>query len=188
MEYFEDQLFAGRDFQVDPLHQGSYEYCTFQNCNFAEADLTGIRFLECRFEDCNLSNMTVLGTSWQEVQISHSKLLGIHFDQCNPVGFKLMITHSRLAHILFVGMKLPDTNFSDCTLDGVDFSDANLQGASFQRSVLAGVIFDNTDLRKADFRDATGYRISPVHNPVKGANFSRNAIDGLLIDFGVFIE
>lgn len=60
---------------------------------------------------------------------------------------------------------LRDARFESCTFEGVD-----LEGALFGQTKLAG----------ADFRTATGWRIRPEENRVKGAKFRRDDLSGLV--------
>ena len=54
--------------------------------------------------------------------------------------------------------------------------------------VLGSTAFSRCDLQKADFREATGYRIDPSDNQMKGARFSFPDVIALLNGFGLVIE
>ena len=63
-----------------------------------------------------------------------------------------------------------------------------LAGADFRGVVLSSTAFSRCDLQKADFREATGYRIDPSDNQMKGARFSFLDVIALLNGFGLVIE
>lgn len=69
----------------------------------------------------------------------------------------------------------------------VDFSQADLSGASFLGSELSGAVFDQTNLEKADFREAENYRIDPESNRIKIARFDLEGLPGLLGKYGIKI-
>ncbi|WP_425542813.1 pentapeptide repeat-containing protein [Algoriphagus jejuensis] len=66
-----------------------------------------------------------------------------------------------------------------------DFSQADLSGSNFSGSELSGTVFDQTNLEKADFREAVNYRIDPERNKIKGARFDLEGLPGLLGKWGI---
>ena len=84
--YFADAHFDKVDGKTTPLQKGEYEHCTFTNCDFAEVNLGGIRFVDCRFEGCNLSLAKLRKTTIRDVVFENCKMLGLHFDECDDFG------------------------------------------------------------------------------------------------------
>jgi len=63
-----------------------------------------------------------------------------------------------------------DARLEFCTLEGGVFDGVDLEGALFGQTKLAGT----------DFRTATGWRIPPDENRLRGAKFRRDGLEGLL--------
>ncbi|MEN0050801.1 MAG: pentapeptide repeat-containing protein [Bacteroidota bacterium] len=188
MNYFSEKAYDEQDFTTSPLPKGEYEYCIFKNCNFAEADLSKIRFIDAEFLDCDFSNAKVHHTSLQDVRFKDCKLLGIQFDSCDAFNFSVNFEHCLLNHSVFYRMKLNRTSFHDCQLHHVDFAEADLSNSKLTKCDLLNATFDYTNLEQADLRGATQYSIDPEKNRLKGAKFSLLEVVRLLEKYGLVIE
>lgn len=188
MDYFSEKTYDEKDFKASPLPKGEYEYCVFKNCNFVEADLSKIRFIETEFIDCDWSNAKVHQTSFQDAKFKGCKLLGIQFDSCDQFNFAASFEHCMLHHSIFYQMKLNRSSFHHCQLHYVDFAEANLSNSTLTKCDLLNANFDYTNLEKADLRNATHYSIDPEINKLKGAKFSLPEVVGLLDKYGLRIE
>lgn len=176
----EEVTFEKEDYSIESLERGDYELCTFINCNFANSDLSNIRFIDCEFHDCNLSAVKLGGTGLQDVRFNNCKMLGLHFDECSDFLFQVAFDNCMLNHSSFFKKKLVKTRFSQCKLQEVDFTDCNLSSADFDQSDIIGATFTNCTLAKADFRTALNLSIDPERNRMKGAQFSQQNVVGLL--------
>lgn len=181
---FEDQVFE----KITTLEKGEYDHCQFINCQFGNAFLNGYSFLECEFTDCDLSMANISGSAFKDVTFTDCKLLGLHFNNCNPFLFQLTLNHCNLKLASFYSLKLKSSRFSNCILEDVDFTDADLTGISFQNCDFKKAIFDNTLLEKADFRTAKNYTIDPNKNKITKAKFSYPSVLGLLDTFKIEIQ
>lgn len=179
MDYHEGETYVGVNFAEKGI-SGEFENCTFQTCHLLEADLSEVKFIDCTFVDCNLSNATLKKTSFQEVAFTQCKLLGLSFDSANGFSFEVRFDHCQLDHASFFQLKLGRSTFTDCQLRGVDFTEANLQRVSVTNCDLTDAVFDNTLMEEADFRGSHHFYIDPELNYIRGAKFSRDAVDGLL--------
>lgn len=186
--YFQDQVFEKTNFSVQPLAKGEYENCRFDNCEMAEADLSGILFLDCIFTNSNLSLARLQKTGFNQVQFHHCKLLGLQFGDCNPIGLSLLFEHCLLDHASFYRLKLKKTIFRHCKLEGADFTETDLTESVFDHCQLLSATFDHTLLEKADFRTAYQYTIDPESNRVRKARFSLPEVTGLLNKYDIRID
>lgn len=186
--YIEDKQFEKTDFSGQSPAKGDYDNCTFSNCNFAESNLAEISFTECTFTDCNLSNAKFSKTGLRDVKFNNSKLLGLHFDNCDPFLFEVSFEKCILNLSSFYQVKMKKTNFTDCILQEVDFTGADLSQSVFTRCDLAHAIFGGTLLEKADLSTAFNYSIDPASNTIKKAKFSFPGIAGLLNKYDIEIE
>lgn len=187
-QLIEGRVFERIDFTTQVLDKADYEACTFLNCNLAEVDLSGFKFIECEFHDCNLSSVRLQHTGFQQVLFKNSKMLGMHFEKCNDFGFSIKVEHCQLNHSSFYKKKLPKTHFIKSKLQEVDFSSCDLSAVIFDDCDLLLAVFDNTDLRKADFRGSYNFVIDPENNRIKDAKFSLATLSGLLAKYNIKIE
>jgi fluoroquinolone resistance protein len=182
----ENETFDGA--KADALYTNEYENCVFLNCDFQEADLSGMRFIDCVFTDCNLSMCKMIETGWREVQFTRCKMFTMPFDQCNPIGLKFECLSCALDGSMFTSLKMGGFRFNSCNLYGVDFTNTYLSGAVFHDCDLMDARFDNTCLEKADFRTARDFELDPERNIMSGARFSRLNLSGLLRKYRLKLE
>lgn len=188
MNYIEEEIFERQDFTESALAKGSYENCSFINCNFSSADLSEVRFVECEFRDCNMSMADFADTGFREVRFIDSKLLGLSFHSCNKVLFSATFENCLLNLSSFYKMNLKNAVFRNCSLHEADFTEADLTGALFDSCDLDRAIFSGTILEKADLRAAYNYSIDPDANKIRKARFSLEGIPGLLRRYDIVIE
>ena len=184
------QLIADQEFEAltEPLARADYDYCTFRNCNFERADFFKLSFSDCTFEHCNLSNANIAETAFKTVRFADCKLLGLHFEHCNPFLLALHFERCQLDLSVFYQLELKGTQFLHCSAKEADFSEANLSGASFAHSNLQSAMFDQCNLEKADFREASNFIIHPDHTRLKSARFSSDGLAGLLQHTGIVFD
>ncbi|WP_092734134.1 pentapeptide repeat-containing protein [Algoriphagus alkaliphilus] len=87
----------------------------------------------------------------------------------------------------FFNLKLKKSIFQKSRLFGGGFFSGGFKWASFLGSELSGAVFDQTNLEKADFREAENYRIDPESNRIKIARFDLEGLPGLLGKYGIKI-
>ena len=188
LNYIDDKEFVDEDFSQNPLAKANYEACEFIRCNFTQQDLSDCSFIECQFVQCDLSMVPLLETTFREVVFKECKLVGLHFEDCNPLIFSVAFETCMLNLSSFVGRKMPKTLFRKCQMLEVDFSEADLQQAVFEESNLDKALFEFSNLEKADFRTAQNYTIDPENNKLKKAQFSSSNLKGLLKKYGLNIS
>ncbi|MBK0381666.1 pentapeptide repeat-containing protein [Pedobacter sp. SD-b] len=186
--YFEELLFEKRDFAQDPLDKGEYELCEFKDCNFGNADLFEIVFTDSKFIGCNFTLANIAQTAFRKVKFKDCKLLGLHFDHCNPFLLEVGFENCNLNLCSFYQLKLKSTIFINCTLHEADFSNADLTSAKFDECDLLYTKFDQTTLEKADFSTAFNYQINPEGNRIKKAKFSLHGLPGLLANYDILVD
>ena len=137
-----DQTYNGLDLSVDPWPADEFENCRFEHCRFSETDFGRRRFTDCTFEGCDLSLADVHGVTFNGVVFKSCKLLGMHFDQCDPHGMMATFIDSVLDHAAFTARKMRKTTFSGCHLHGVDFT-----GVHHQVDALQNLFILNGDMQ-----------------------------------------
>lgn len=180
---FKDKKQAGED-----LSNRDYEQCTFLNCDFSNADFTDSSFTECDFIGCDLSNVKVLGTGVRQCQFSDCKMVGIQWDMCSDFLFEMNCKSCKLDVSNFNGWKLKGSSFQDCSLIESDFTNADLEGVSILQCNLQDARFENTNLQKADLSGSLHFEIDPELNKIKGAIFSKEALQGLLHKYKIKVK
>ena len=170
------------------MKEGEYENCIFNNCSFVDVDLLSIVFEECVFEECDFSNAKITHTAFKEVKFINCKLIGIHFENCNPLLLSLDFESCYLNFSSFYQLNIKGTNFNKCELKDVDFTDSNLSESIFLDCDFKNAVFDNSNLEKTDFRTSINYSINPSNNRMKKAKFFSEEVKGLLDQFDIIIE
>lgn len=174
-----DEEFSGTDFTKTPLDV-EYENCIFKSCNFAEADLSKISFLECEFSECNLTLAQIDSSAFKDVVFHSCKMLGLKFDRVNQFLLQLKFENCHLGESSFYNVNLKNSSFSSCNLQGVDFTEALLKESSLIDSNLSGATFENTNLTEADLSGSYNFNIDPEINTIYRARFSNDQLAGLL--------
>ena len=90
----------------DLLTKGEYENCIFNNCNFAETDLSEFKFIDCTFNGCNLSLANLNKIVFRDVKFKDCKMLGLRFDSCNEFGLSFSFDSCQLNHCSFYKTKI----------------------------------------------------------------------------------
>ena len=186
--YFEDQQYNGEHFTEQALGKGEYDYCTFSNCIFLNADLSSIIFSNCEFMHCDLSMAAIKDTAFREVKFTNCKLMGLRFDECNTFSLTLEFDSCVLNFSSFYKLSLKNTKFRDCKLEEVEFVSADLTNAVFGNCDLLNAVFEHTILESADFRTAINFSIDPEMNRIAKAKFSMHNIVGLLNKYKIVIS
>jgi len=184
----EEQHFKGLNFLEKPLEVADYDNCTFNNCVFANTDLSGFDFQECEFMNCDLSLAKLKNTAIKNCSFSQCKMLGLRFEDCHRFLLSMTFKNCQLNLSTFYQLDLKKTLFQGCSLHEVDFMEANLSGALFQDCDLTGAVFDHTNLEQADFRTSYGFTIDPENNRIKKARFSIGELAGLLGKYDILVE
>ncbi|MFA6058534.1 MAG: pentapeptide repeat-containing protein [Taibaiella sp.] len=186
--YIQERTFDKVIFVQQPLATGEYEGCTFNQCDFSGIDLSNVVFSDCTFSGCNLSMVKLAKTAFREVIFKDCKMLGLHFDTCNPFGLSFRFEHCTLNHSSFYQAKIKKTVFNNVQLHEADFTDCDLSQSIFSNCDFSGATFDNTNIEKADLRTSFNYSIDPEKNKIKKARFSIPGVIGLLDKYGIEIE
>jgi uncharacterized protein YjbI with pentapeptide repeats len=176
MTYFDDQHFEN----LTELEPGEYTDCQFQACSLPKAHLAGYRFIECTFTDCDLSLAVITDVAFQNVGFKNCKLLGLHFDECQPMLLNFHFDNCQIQHASFLRLSIKGTHFINCLMEGADFSGATLDNSRFDGTNLLNATFENCSLKNADFSGSINFSINPELNKMLGAKFSSTSLAGLL--------
>lgn len=186
-EVYEDQVFEKTDFTGGTSGK-EFLTCTFNGCNFENADLSGTDFFDCTFRNCNLSLAKMRSTGLKTVQFHGCKITGVDFSYCNDFLFAVSFYSCMLDYASFQKKKMKQTVFRDCSLKEAHFSNCDLTGAVFSGCDLTEVLFQDNNLEKADFSSARNFIINPAQNKMKKAKFSYSGLPGLLAHLQIEIE
>ena len=170
-DYHAGRRYEGLDFGELDVAGHVFEDCRFDSCRFDGAILERTAFSGCRFRKSSLAATNLRQCTLNGVSFEDSKLMGLDFSDCNRFGFRPEFRDSLLDGVVFGGNDLMKTPFVACRLRSSDFADCDLRDAVFQDCRFEDVGFHRCDFREADFRTASGYRIDPFENSVKGAKF-----------------
>lgn len=187
-EIVEERVFSGVNFSVEYLGVSSYENCQFENCSFNGVNLSHLGFLECKFVNCDLSSANLNNTSLKDIEFVNCKMLGLQFDSINPFLFQISCDECQLSFCSFYNLNLRSSRFTSCNFSEVDFSNSILNDCTFEYCDFKLSNFEQTNLEKLDLSNCINYQIDPNNNRIRGASFSRDGVEGLLIKYGIKIK
>lgn len=183
-----DEVIKDINFTSEGFHIGDFEACVFKRCTFRDLELGSSSFEDCEFVDCDLSNSKLSNTALRDVQFNNCKMLGLHFETCNPFLFSVQFTKCQLSVASFYQCILKQSQFRECLLKDVDFVEADLTKAVFSNCDLEGALFDHSILVETDFSSAFHYRLDPEVNTLKKTKFSKEGLHGLLGKYDIKIS
>ena len=181
-EHFENLDFAGQ-----PVPKSEYYQCWFRKCNFNKCDLSEVDFDECIFTDCDLTMAVLRNAGMRNIRFEQCKLLGVDFSICNTFRFEVGFVACVLDYSIFFKLKMPKTQFRNCTLKEAEFAEADLSQALFDRCDMENAGFAFTNLEKADLSTAFNYRIDPEQTRIRRAQFTYPAVLGLLSKYDITV-
>ena len=139
------------------------------------ADLS---FTEETFEDCDFTDCVFVDCSFTKCELDHTTLNECKFARCEK--------ECSLKYNTFTEMNFNRFDFSDGNeIVGSMFAKCEMQLANFKGVELHETEFYQCDLRKADFRDAAGYRVDILGSRLKDAKFSLPEAVNLLADLKI---
>ena len=158
--YCEGERFTGLSFAGE----------AFESCDFADCV-----FVDCSFSKCELDHTTLQEIEWASLLSNGAFPDPIH-----------TLKDCSLKYNTFTEMNFNRFDFSNGNeIVGSMFAKCEMQLASFKGTELHETEFYQCDLRKADFRDATGYKVDILGSRMKDARFSLPEAVNLLADLKI---
>ena len=165
-QYYQGEVFD--NVSPDFLHDAEFNDCTFQNCRWSGARIEACSFLGCTFDRCAWSDVVFSFCQMSDAWLLHSAFRSIAWGGLQgrsalvqPFG---KAEQCEFRYNEFSGMALKQFDFSKCTFGDCVFDNCKLAGANFRGVALGSTAFSRCDLQKADFREASAYRIDPADN------------------------
>ncbi|WGT65741.1 DUF2169 family type VI secretion system accessory protein [Variovorax paradoxus] len=175
------------------LRQASLTGCNLERANLSLARCENTNFAQARFERTQMEKLRLDRCCLDEARWSHLLLQGIELADCSlrraDLRYVSMAEHCRLARCDFGEARLEKVLFVQAEFESVDFSGATVEACSwahtplhkgirFRRALLKTTSFvGTTDLREADFEDATLVHCTLRELPLDDANFRRATLD-----------
>lgn len=187
---FVDTTFRQLIVDRQALTSEGFDTCTFESCSFQEAELVGCTFRDATFIGCNLAAAKLTNSRFAGVKFTRSKVTGLDWTvaQWSSVGLPILFEDECLLDCsVFLGLKLKNAVFRDCSAREVDFTEADLSGSSVSGTDLSAARFNRTNLTNARLEGAFGYSIDPTNNELKGAHVSLPEAASLIRALGIEI-
>lgn len=173
---------------AEELPSAEFEKCVFRECDFSEADFSEFDFADCVFEQCRLVMAKLEETGVRDVTFEGCEVRGVDFGLCRKFGFSATFRGCHLSFCSFHELKMPKAVFAGSVMKECFFSECDLSRVDFSECDLERTLFERCSLEKADFRTAFQYTIDPAINRMRGARFSHDGLEGLLVQYGLEIE
>lgn len=189
---YAEELFSQLTLEETQIKDIKFHNCQFKQCKFLGVVFSKVIFTDCDFEGCDLSLSKFPGCKFSEVSFKHCKLAGINWTELSwplvRLTSPLYFYESNVSHASFFELALPDLIMENCKAHGVDFREAKLNHASFHGTDLQSSLFMHTNLKDADFTNATNYNIDTQCNTVSKARFSFPDVIALLDHLDIKID
>lgn len=127
-------------------------------------------------------------TSYQECEFDGCKMIGVHFEDCNPFLLSFQFNECNLSYSCFFRLSIGSTLFQSCKLHDCDFTETNLSKGRLLECDLMSSTFSRSNLEATDFRNSFNIILDPEQNKLRKAKFSKNALPGLLTKYNLIIE
>jgi uncharacterized protein YjbI with pentapeptide repeats len=114
--------------------------------------------------------------------------MGVVFDHCHPMLFRVKFDQCILDYCSFSGLKMKQTPFKGCSMVEAQFAECDLTGSAFPDCDLLRTQFHQVVLEKVDFTSARNFVIDPNQNRIRKARFSLSGLPGLLVSYGIVVE
>ena len=88
MEELVEQTITKQTFTAELKQVQEFYKCTFEQCDFQNAELVDLLFTNCEFKSCNLSNVSLKGTQLDHVVLMTAKCSA--YTLMNVVHFPFM--------------------------------------------------------------------------------------------------
>ncbi|BCJ95695.1 hypothetical protein acsn021_32640 [Anaerocolumna cellulosilytica] len=188
-KFYENENFDNLKMEYERIESYEFYNCTFKNCSFEECILAYCSLIECKFINCKIVSLKVEFSQIKYTEFEKCNLIGVNWYDLSPTGgiadpitkFKDCI----LKYNSFMHINFRKFNFSLNSIQDSGFDECNLMESSFNNCCLEATQFSKCDMRKADFREATGYQISITTNKLADAKFSFPEAIKLLSELGI---
>ena len=188
--YCEGERFADLSFTEEAFEDCDFTDCMFVDCSFTKCELDHTTLNECKFVRCEITGLRSTHSSVQSLDFEDCRLNEIEWAPLMSNGAFPDPIHTlkecSLKYNTFTEMNFNRFNFSDGNeIVGSMFAKCEMQLANFKGVELHETEFYQCDLRKADFRDATGYKVDILGSRLKDAKFSLPEAVNLLADLKI---
>ncbi|PRZ22901.1 pentapeptide repeat-containing protein [Flavobacterium granuli] len=186
--YHLDLQYNNITYGIDDVNFKEFESCVFNHCDFSQCNFIDVSFLDCTFNNCNFNNSKINHVALRTVFFNHCKIKDVNFAMCDKLIFEIHFTNCILDFSKFYALKMKGTTFINSSLIAVDFMNTDLTEALFDTCDLYRAEFDKAIANKADFRTSRNYTIDPMRTKLKKAQFSLEAVKGLLTKYEIVVQ
>lgn len=187
-DYF-SKTFNGLSVNGNTFSEIEMEDCLFQNCNLSDAVFRKCKFIDCTFIQCNLSNINIAYSKFSDVTFDQCKLIGVDWTKADwprlAFSSPLKFTQCTMNDSSFFGLRMDDMILEYSKAQDVDFRNGSFVNAKFIYTDLANSLFAKSNLKDADFQEATNYNINIFENIITGAKFTRDEAVRLLYSLDI---
>ncbi|MCM1577588.1 MAG: pentapeptide repeat-containing protein [Ruminococcus sp.] len=191
-KYSEDETFENITLEYELAENCEFIRCTFIGCSVSECTLSHCTFSECTFVSCNFSQLKSSYTVVSFGIFENCTLDGINWRTLMaevPLACPIeKLTGCKLRYNVFYQISLNKFDFTGNEIVKSEFTECSITAGNFKGCCLEGTEFFRCGLVKADFRDASGYRVDIFTSKLKNAKFSYPDVMALLEGTGIKIE
>ncbi|WP_455501493.1 pentapeptide repeat-containing protein [Gemmiger sp.] len=188
-EYREGERFERLEFCEETFYDCDLSDCTFLDCTFENCKLDHTVLTECQFIHCTVTGLkTTMSrakfTDYQNCTLNNIDWMSLQGDGAfaDPIE---SLRDCCLKYNTFTEMNFTKFKFAGNEIQRSMFAKCNLVGADFERCDLTDTEFFQCDMRKANFKDAGGYKVDIFGSKLQDAKFSLPEAVNLLGDLHI---
>ena len=172
-EYREGERFSHLDFTEETFYDCDFSDCTFIDCTFENCKLDHSVLSECQFIRCTITGL--------KTTMSRAKFTELQNCTLNNIDWLSLQGDGSFADPI---EKLQDCRLKYNTFTEMNLTKFNFAGNEIQRSML-DTEFYQCDMRKANFKEASGYKVDIFGCKLQDAKFSLPEAVSLLGDLRI---
>jgi fluoroquinolone resistance protein len=185
--YVDDLEFDGNSLENVFPEGDVFDGCTFRGFIMPSFDLSTKSFEQCTFIECDLSLCIVEKTSLKKVSFDNCRLMGIKFEQTNPMLFSVRMETCIADYSSFSTLNMTKSTFAKTSLKEVDFTEAELEGLTFEECDLQSAVFDHCNLSRCDFSKAHNLSFLLESNRLSKTKINQETAAQILARYGIEI-
>ncbi len=188
-EYREGERFSRLEFTEETFYDCDFSDCTFIDCTCENCKLDHSVLSECQFIRCTITDL--------KTTMSRAKFTGLQGCTLNNIDWMSLqgdgsfadpiekLQGCRLKYNTFTEMNFTKFNFAGNEIQRSMFAKCNLVSADFEKCDLLDTEFYQCDMRKANFKEAGGYKVDIFGCKLQDAKFSLPEAVSLLGDLRI---
>lgn len=134
-----NKYFNEQQYQEYFIYDARISHCHFVQCDFSQAELNNIEFVNCIFESCRFISTKITKSEFESCRFKDCNFTGLEIEKSTLIDNHFENSRFNLSNIML--SSLYEQRFTTCSLEQVDFL----------RNRLIGMCFDSCEMKQLSF-------------------------------------